>query len=422
MEFFDWLTRSIFHPIFWFQPLFYSVHGWLATEMALWMLFRPYEPKFIPCTGVQLPFTPGIFPRGRHKLSVSIANTITEILLTREDIKKQAEKLITEESIYKTLDALSDSIGSELRDIIHIRRIYRYVDSLMPPLLEKLVNDYITGLEQGKNRHFPAFINRLFNEALPHLALNESQAEFLAQAFFTHIMPPANIRIALIDLGTDETARFVEESLRQRIGGLQGLILRFVDVQKAFTQFRQFLIQNPQEADEIIATVTERLELREKLKHLIVKFSPHQLPIETLEEGKAYLVEAGTRLFIRHRGEIVQGICSLSEEATHSITTSLVHLDYSRIAEEWLPGFKRDLARFIDTYLHKELENLLSKALPAISLNTVIVEKIDQFSARQLEETIQRICHRELRWLAFLGAFLGFWLGLLSNVISYWSM
>src|SRR5258708_37953630 len=104
MNFITWFLQDLTRPIFWAQPVFYSFHGWLATEMALWMLFHPYEPKYIPGTQIQLPFTPGIFPRGHHKLSVSIANTITDILLTREDIQNQAQKLITEENIHAALD------------------------------------------------------------------------------------------------------------------------------------------------------------------------------------------------------------------------------------------------------------------------------------------------------------------------------
>jgi uncharacterized membrane protein YheB (UPF0754 family) len=123
---------------------------------------------------------------------------------------------------------------------------------------------------------------------------------------------------------------------------------------------------------------------------------------------------------IDNRETIVSSLSEFSESVTRTLTNKILRIDALEWSERWLPGIKRDLAKFIDTYLDKELENMLSLALPAISMNAVIVEKIDQFSAQQLEETIQRICHRELRWLAFLGAFLGFWLGLLSNAVMFW--
>lgn len=419
MSFISWLSQNIFHPLFWFQPVFYALHGWLATEMALWMLFHPYEPKFIPGTRIQLPFTPGIFPRGHHKLSIAIANTITDILLTEADIKKQAEKLITEQNIRKTLDALFDSVTTELRDITHIRRIYRHADKLVPALLDKLLNQFINYLETGDNRHFDTMFNQLYHRLLPHLNISKQQAMFLASLITGHILTPANVRQTLVDILTVENIEIIEEAIRSRVGGLTGLLIRFVDLKKGFYQLRQFLSDEVEEAEALIAEVLERFELEQKLTEKILQFSPQQLPVETLEDARQHINTMLKTLLIRHQNEIRQALGSLGEEATQSITSALMHIDYSQLSQNWLPGFKRDLARFIYTYLDKELENMLSKALPAISLNTVIVEKIDQFSARELEETIQRICHRELRWLAFLGAFLGFWLGLVSNIVSY---
>ncbi len=420
MSFFSWFAQNLVNPAFWFQPIFYSVHGWLATEMALWMLFHPYEPQYVPGTRIQLPFTPGIFPRGRHKLSISIANTITDILLTQEDIKKQAEKLITEENIYKTLDLLFDSVGSELRDISHIRRLYRYVDNLLPPLLQKMANEFILAIDKGDDQHFDRVMMQLLNRILPHISFRESQAEFLAEAFFRHGLTPPVIRRLLIDFLTPENTALLESGIKDRIGGMQGLIIRFMDFQKGFGQFRSFLETDAEEAEALLGEMMSNMNLTEKLKHQIMGFSVQSLPVETLEEFKLHTIANAKKLLIRYREDIVSTLHDLTEEATQSITTSLVHMDFTQVSENWLPGFKRDMAAFIYTYLNKELENMLSRALPAISLNTVIVEKIDQFSAKELEETIQRICSRELRWLAFLGAFLGFWLGLVSNIIGYW--
>ncbi len=420
MAFFSWLTHSVTQPVFWFQPVFYTFHGWLATEMALWMLFHPYNPVYIPGTKIQLPFTPGIFPRGRRNLSVSIANTITDILLTKDDIKKQAQKLITEENIFTALDAILSSVLSELKDITHIRRIYRYVDNLLPPLLQKLLNDFILALESGEEKQFEAIFNQLYQRVLPKIRLEEDQARFLAKMLFENWATPPTLRNALINALTPETIDILDESIRAKVGGVSGFILKFVDTKKGFYQFRHFLTDEIEEAEQMIAELIVKLNLQERIAQSMVKLTPQQLPVETLESMRVYLLDATKKMLVTHREDVVQSVCNLSEEATHSITSSMMHIDFTKASESWLPGLKRDLASFIYTYLHKELENLLSKALPAISLNTVIIEKIDQFSAQELEETIQKICHRELRWLAFLGAFLGFWLGLVSNVLSYW--
>jgi uncharacterized membrane protein YheB (UPF0754 family) len=420
MDFFSWFFHSFFTGGFWFQPAFYALHGWLATEMALWMLFHPYEPTYLPGTKIKLPFTPGIFPRGRHKLSISIANTITEILLTREDIKNQAEKLITEPNILVTLDALFNSVGAELKDITHIQRIRRYIEGLIPPLFQKLLNDYIVELENGKSVQFKATVGQLLNRTLPYLKLNEAQAEFVAHTVFEKCVTPANIRKVLLDLLTVENMDRLDEGIRGHIGGLQGFLFRFFDLKKGFYQFRIFLSDQPDEAEAMISQVLAHLALEAKLREALLNFSLQQLPVEDLEAVKVFIADVAIDFLIGNRESVTQTVYTWSEEATHSITHSLIHIDYTQVAENWLPGFKRDLAHFVYTYLNQELENMVSHALPIISLNTVIVEKIDQFSAKELEETIQRICHRELRCLAFLGAFLGLWLGMVSNIINYW--
>jgi uncharacterized membrane protein YheB (UPF0754 family) len=81
-------------------PVFYfTLHGWLATAMAVLALFRPYEPWYIPYTKIQLPLTPGIFPKRQAKLAVAVATTITDTLLTTADIRVQVENLLTEKNI-----------------------------------------------------------------------------------------------------------------------------------------------------------------------------------------------------------------------------------------------------------------------------------------------------------------------------------
>src|SRR3989338_8921118 len=95
-------------------------HGWIATWMALSMLFHPYEPKYI--FGWKIPFTPGIFPARRSKLSQAVASTITDTLLTTTDIKVQVETLLTEQNILAAIDGLINVVLIEFRDITKLHR------------------------------------------------------------------------------------------------------------------------------------------------------------------------------------------------------------------------------------------------------------------------------------------------------------
>jgi uncharacterized membrane protein YheB (UPF0754 family) len=406
------LLTPLANPWFWFQPLFYSLHGWIATEMALWMLFHPYEPIFIPFTNVQLPFTPGIFPRGRKKLSVSIANTITDLLLTEQDIRKQADRLVTEENIYNVIDSLSGSIYRELQDVGHLRRVYRYMEDVLPTLSDSVVNKLAVDLaDETKESEVLSLLGQLVSHILSKIQISHSQAESLARLILNDLLPPDAMRLLLIRLLSEENTYRIQQAVKKRTGGWQGVILRFFDLQGVLLKARDFMQAEPETACLLLEELSQELKLPDKLAEVIMT-----LPMHRLEVAHMPLVDILRHGLIQHQELVAQVLAQFSREATQALTTHLLRMDVPW--QRWLPSFKRDVAHFIYTYLHRELAHLIGKALPAISLNTVIIDKIDQFSAKELEETIQRICRKELRTLAYLGAFLGFWLGLVANLIS----
>lgn len=83
-------------------PLIGAVIGYSTNWIAIKMMFRPR--KEIKIGKLNLPFTPGIIPKNRENIAHAVASTITNNLLTEEDLRK-------------TL--LSDNIKEELKNIIN---------------------------------------------------------------------------------------------------------------------------------------------------------------------------------------------------------------------------------------------------------------------------------------------------------------
>jgi uncharacterized membrane protein YheB (UPF0754 family) len=406
------MLNAVLNPWFWFQPLFYSLHGWIATEMAIWMLFHPYEPKYIPFTRWVIPFTPGIFPRGRKKLSVSIANTITDLLLTEQDIRKQAERLVTEPHIYQVIDSLSGSIYRELKDVAHLKRIYRYLDRIIPTLADRVVNAVARSLaDDGDTSVVLALLNRVLTDVVTRLHITPSQADKLARLLLNDLFPPEMIRQGLVRLLAEENAYRIQVAVRKRLQGWQGVLLRFVDIQDMVLKTRDFMRDQPTEANAMLTELITELKCHDKLADALI-----HLPLHRLDVAHLPLTDIVKQGLIDHKDVIAQALAGLGTNVTQSVTAQILRLDLPWA--QWLPAIKQDVARFTYQYLRRELAQLIGKALPYISLNSVIVEKIDQFSAQELEETIQRICRNELRTMAYLGAFLGFWLGMISNLVS----
>jgi uncharacterized membrane protein YheB (UPF0754 family) len=66
-------------------PLIGALIGYSTNWLAIKMMFNP--KKAIRVGKIRLPFTPGIIPKNREKIASSIANAITNNLLTKDDLK-----------------------------------------------------------------------------------------------------------------------------------------------------------------------------------------------------------------------------------------------------------------------------------------------------------------------------------------------
>ncbi len=417
--FFVWLAHSFFRPVFWFQPCFYAVHGWLATEMAIWMLFHPYQPIYIPGTRLQLPFTPGILPRGRDNLFQSIAHTVTRTLLTETDLHQQADKLITEDNLVRCIEGVLDSVERELRNTEQIRRIYRYGEEVIPDLLGSFVEGLIDRLESDRTGKLKVWLADVVGQGLAKTRLGYPQAEFATNVLFSTLLTPFYIRKMVVEGLTEGNILVIEKSLSEQMGGLKGFLVRFMGVEQMLTGLREFFRNEPEQAEAQITNILDRLEVRERLAERISRFSFVDLPADTQEVVRNYVAHLLTEVLTDNRVEISVALAGWSGLASRTVINRLLQMNLKLWLNEKRPDLKRDLARFLHKYLRREMEAMIGRILPVLNIGQMIVEKLEQFTNRQLEQMIYGICQRELRWLAFLGAFLGFWLGLVSNLINY---
>jgi len=105
-------------------PIAGAIIGFVTNVIAIRMLFRPL--KEVRIFGVRLPFTPGILPRQRKKLALSIGSMVERELLTpeilrdrllRDDVRdkvRQAISAFTENILEKTPKELSEGSSKTL--------------------------------------------------------------------------------------------------------------------------------------------------------------------------------------------------------------------------------------------------------------------------------------------------------------------
>ena len=89
------------------RPLIGAGIGYITNWIAVKMMFRPLKP--IKIGKFTLPFTPGIIPKNKGRLAEAIGNTVSNDLLTDDDIKNI---LLSEDIKNKIKESISNYLNS----------------------------------------------------------------------------------------------------------------------------------------------------------------------------------------------------------------------------------------------------------------------------------------------------------------------
>ena len=87
-----------FEPIMLAGPFIGAIIGYITNYIAVKMLFRPYEAKYV--FGKRVPLTPGIVPKSKDRVARAIASAVMGNLLTPEDLEKNLLKAELKASSY----------------------------------------------------------------------------------------------------------------------------------------------------------------------------------------------------------------------------------------------------------------------------------------------------------------------------------
>lgn len=90
-------------------PLLGAVIGYLTNDLAIRMLFRPHQPKYI--WGHRIPFTPGIIPKEKSRLAHSIGEMVSIHLMDKDTLSKN---LLSDEMVEK-VEASVDGFVEQLQ-------------------------------------------------------------------------------------------------------------------------------------------------------------------------------------------------------------------------------------------------------------------------------------------------------------------
>jgi uncharacterized membrane protein YheB (UPF0754 family) len=409
------------HTIFWkviMPPFLYFAHGYLATWMAVAALFRPYEAWYIPFTKIQLPLTPGIFPKRRAKLAQAVAGTITETLLTPNDIKVQVEQLLTEQNIHLAIGLFVDSVLKEFRDTTKLHRLASDIAELSPTLMEHFVRSTIESLESGKDSKIAAITEKVFDQVVLTARISLEQANEFAARILEAFLTPSKVRSSLITLLSPQNISSLDESINAHASTPYKILARIIGVKRVCYECRNYLEKEPEEAEKLIADLTKRFGIRDQIAIQIANFDLSSMPLQSIAKFKANMVTFVESFLVEHKDDILLSVRKVEGEAMSAVRQAIVRFNPENIPAVWLDRAKNDLSQFAYSYLKRELGELLEKAIPALGMYNLIATKIDLFTAQQLEALVKRICKQELKVLELFGGLIGLMLGFVQIVVN----
>ena len=89
-------------------PLSGGIIGYITNLLAIKMMFRPHQPRYI--FGMKVPFTPGLIPKERGRIAEAVGTSISENLMNKEVLEKN---LLSEDMLTKIGEGYDSFIAKQ---------------------------------------------------------------------------------------------------------------------------------------------------------------------------------------------------------------------------------------------------------------------------------------------------------------------
>ncbi|MFV9511209.1 DUF445 family protein [Tepidibacillus sp. LV47] len=346
-----------------------AIIGALTNELAIRMLFRPYQPWKIG--NWQVPFTPGVIPKRREEIAEKLGNMVEKYLFTAKGLKEFIEKTNMKEKLYqKLLEKLKGYREQNMR-IGDVFAAFFHHDLAS---LSKYMPIYIKKSEWKKKS-----IEELFSQDI--LERVEEQIDNLAVTFIGEMKDY---------LHSEQGARWLESIIfellegRKMLGFLAGIFFDGTQLLQKLQAYLDQLLDQPN-AYQIFVTF-----LRKEWNQLKTK------PMETwINPIEPYLEE-------QIGNWIKQSVAKIEEIPIGQAVDFLLENNFLERFYEQIFGF-----------IQERLEHWFSY----LSIAKVVREEVNRFSLKELEKMIVEVSGKELKMITFFGGILGGLIGLFQGLL-----
>lgn len=359
--------------------------GGLTNHLAIKMLFRPHEVKYIGSWRV--PFTPGLIPKRRDELARQFGRTVVEHLLTPETFRK---KLFTPDMLEKVRGFVQSAIERSIFG--QNKTLSEWIEMAGVQHLDQKVEEKISVVI---DQQFALLRSRLAEKTIRELTPDEWQEQ-------------ADQKIPLITRYVLERGEAFFDSYEGRM-----VIKRLID---------DFLESKGTLGNMIHMFFGESQTLVDKAQNEIRKFlhSPG-----TFELIKSLVVKEWEKLKDRPVDELIGDfdfepvLKAVKDYSTRELNLSerlnqpLIH--YWPAGPEWT---KEHLIPVVTEMAFQKAEEKLEEALRKLKIEEMVKEQVDSFPVARLEELVLGISKREFKMITVLGALLGGLIGIVQGIIA----
>jgi uncharacterized membrane protein YheB (UPF0754 family) len=393
-------------------PIAGAIIGYFTNDIAIKMLFRPYKAIYFGKR--QLPFTPGLIPRNQERLAKRIADTIMGSLLTPGELQTLAGRLLATERVQGAILWLL-KLGLEQVQLDKEQKTAKILAGILRDLLGESLPRLLKVLARRED-FLEAQINQIFDQVLLDFQLTEDQARKLSDWLLQVVLPPDVLRQAIVDFLTDRNIQIIDEGFREKSSGTYWVVANLFGLRNTLTRLRTYCLDERDAANARLAELSVSLAVRERLRKWLQNVSLQNLPVSTVRQLRKTTRDT-VRSYVQERGgELLKGL-NQSIDWANVAALILNRLRNSAAVNSSLGLVSQELALILERYLEKDLENIVAQAIPILSIDQVIVERVRATSAEELETTIQGIVKSELQAIVNLGGVLGFVVGLLQTAL-----
>lgn len=378
------------------------------------MLFRPYKAIYLG--KYKLPFTPGLIPGSQERLAQRISDTIMGALLTPSELEGIARRLLQTERVQGAILWLLQSA----LDQVKVDKDQKTA-KILAGILRDLVGESLPRLLKVLARRedfLEAQVNQIFDQVLLELSLNPEQSEKLAEWVLQVVFTPEVVRQGVIEFLTDRNIQVIDEIFRERSSGTYWVVANLFGLRNSLLRLRTFCLDEKDLSNERIKDLITILKISDRLQEWLQTLSLQNLPMSTVRQLRKSTRDA-IRTYLQEKGtDLLQGL-SQSVDWDNLATLILNRLQTSAAVNTSLGVVSQELALVLERYLEKDLEKIVAQAIPILSIDQVIIDRVKATSAAELESNIQAIVKGELQSIVNLGGVLGLVVGLLQTLLLF---